>query len=175
VLLPGRGAAAHDRSAAGSPTAVTARPVGPRPTPSATGASAPSPTAGPSDPVTAAARLLRARAACLSTAGVRCLDAVDEPGSPVDGLDRAAAAAGVVPGLPPDDTPVLLRTTGATAVLAVGPDTVLELRGPAGWRLRDVLAPAQMPSEPSKSPSSSRARTAERNRAASAPSTIRWS
>ncbi|MCU1473702.1 MAG: hypothetical protein JWQ92_1770, partial [Amnibacterium sp.] len=122
---------------------------------------------------------LGARARCLADGSSRCLDVVDAPGSPVDGSDRAALAAGVEAVLPPAATPVLLKASGATAVLAVGEHTVLEIREPGGWRLRDVIAPtparAQIPSEPSKSPSSSLARTAERKRAASAPSTIRWS
>lgn len=173
VLLPGSPPAAR----AGAQQAPVTRTPAPAasPEPTRTG-SAPSES---DDPVRAAEALLAARARCLTAGSARCLDATDEAGSPLDGLDRAALAAGVDAVLPPTTTPVLLRRTGATAVLAVGPCTVLELRGAPGWRLRDVLAPApaptQMPSEPVKSPSSSRARTAERNRAASAPSTMRWS
>jgi len=174
VLLPGHGAdvrADPARSASASPAPPHASP-GQVVTP-------PSTVPGSMEPVHAAAALLAARARCLSSAVPRCLDAVDAPGSPVDAADRAALAAGVDAVRPPDVAPVLLRASGSTAVLAVGPDTVLEIRDPGGWRLRDVIAPtaarAQIPSEPSKSPSSSRARTAERNRAASAPSTMRWS
>ncbi|HET6826454.1 MAG TPA: hypothetical protein VFH64_11055 [Amnibacterium sp.] len=173
LLLPGHGAA------------VRADPVS---APRATRAPSPSPVTGPSvspvpgatEPLRAATALLDARARCLTSASPRCLDVVDAPGSPVDTADRAALAAGVDAVRTPVVAPELLRASGSTAVLAVGSDTVLEIREPDGWRLRDVIAPApavptQMPSEPSKSPSSSRARTAERNRAASAPSTIRWS
>ncbi|HEV7622669.1 MAG TPA: hypothetical protein VGO26_00920 [Amnibacterium sp.] len=182
VLLPAHGTAGH---------AAAVRSPGGRPAPagsiSPTATRAPTETTGPvasppprtTDPVRAAAALLDARARCLAGAGSRCLDDVDAPGSPADAADRAAIAAGVDAVRPPHVGPVLLKASGSIAVLAVGPCTVLEIRLPSGWRLRDVVAPAaaraQMPSEPSKSPSSSRARTAERNRAASAPSTIRWS
>ncbi|MGN6742407.1 MAG: hypothetical protein ACTHJL_03815 [Amnibacterium sp.] len=170
VLLPGSGTA----TAGGPAAAPSHRPTTAAPRPASTASGSP-PT--PADPVAAPAALLAERSRCLTTASTRCLDAVDAAGSPVDGLDRAALLAGVEAVRPPALRPVLLRRAGATAVLAVGPCTVLAIRGPDGWRLRDVLAPApgQMPSEPVKSPSSSRARTAERKRAASAPSTIRWS
>jgi hypothetical protein len=189
VLLPG-----HDTSARARPETtrvphVTVPPARPSPTsrasaarsasPSSPPSPAAPPTAGPTDPVRAATVLLAARARCLAGGTSACLGATDDPGSPVDALDRAALAAGVDAVLPPAVTPELLRSSGATAVLVVGPCTVLELHGPGGWRLRDVLAPsragAQMPSASVKSPSSSRWRTAVRNRAASAPSTMRWS
>ncbi len=176
LLLPGHGVAvradpARTPSGAPVPAGSSASPVG--------GATPASPVPGSTDAARAASALLQGRARCLASGTPSCLDAVDAPGSPVDAADRAALVAGVDAVRPPDVAPVLLRASGSTAVLAVGPDTVLEIREPGGWRLRDVIAPtaarAQMPSEPSKSPSSSRARTADRNRAASAPSTIRWS
>jgi hypothetical protein len=179
VLLP-----AHDAVVRADPVPpVSVAPVvpsTPRAAPRAAPATpAPSAVPGSMDPARAAAALLGARARCLADRSSRCLDVVDAPGSPVDGADRAALVAGVEAVRPPAVAPVLVRASGATAVLAVGEHTVLEIREPGGWRLRDVIAPtptrAQIPSEPSKSPSSSRARTADRKRAASAPSTIRWS
>lgn len=173
LLLPGHGVTARPAAATARATAAATPSTPPVTPPAAT------PVPAAMAPLPAVTALLAARADCIAAGTARCLDVVDAPGSPVEAADHLVLSAGVDAVVPPRVDPVLLRESGATAVLAVGSHTVLAIREPGGWRLRDVIAPApaaaQRPSEPSKSPSSSRSRTVERNRAASAPSTMRWS
>ncbi|WP_286343734.1 hypothetical protein [Frondihabitans sucicola] len=93
----------------------------------------------------AAAELLQLRAACLAALDRSCLEAVEQPGSPVLALDLAA----IDDPARLDERPVDLRIDavvnrlgGAVLYRARGPDdepaSVLVTRTEAGWRLRTI-------------------------------------
>jgi len=150
----------------------------------------------PEDPAEAAAILLETREGCIRDLSVLCLGDVVQEGSAA-----AAADAALIRGLQGGEEypmgviaagdPVLVERLGDSALvdmpLGSSPASVLLLRTTNGWRLRQYFeeagqeAPAvttssgQIPSLPAKSPLSRRALTAPRKRAASAPSTMRWS
>ncbi|MGT2426874.1 hypothetical protein [Amnibacterium kyonggiense] len=178
VLLPSGGPApaATPGPAIEAPSASMSASASPRPTPTAATEVAPAST-GPAD---ALRRLLAERARCLDRGSASCLRRVDAAASPVLVADLAAVRAGV-DGARLDAAHLAVAASGATALGTAGRGTALAIRDRDGWRLRDVVAEPpgdderQMPSEPRKSPPSSRCLTAVRKRAASAPSTIRWS
>jgi hypothetical protein len=137
----------------------------------ARGARSPTPasSAGPTsddavrgdDPVAAAAALLRTRARCRRELSVLCLDDVDQEGSSAAAADREAIRAAQAGGeLPPDPLgatgagsvpPRLTERLGGSALIEVaGGGSLLLVRGAAGWRIRDILAP------PSPAPTASR-------------------
>jgi hypothetical protein len=135
VLLPGRGAA-------GAPE--------PRPVASATSrapasARAAPPTEAappiPTEPLAAARALLAARRSCLLHGSTACLARVESAGSPILIEDAAVTAGAVEPVLVPESRLRLRSTSGGTAVLAAGDRTVLLVREPDGWRLRDAIGP----------------------------------
>ena len=141
VLLPGRGAdavGAHPRSASPAVGAAAAAAS------SAPGRFRLGPVAPRSwTPARAATALLATRAACLAGSTASCLAEVDSAGSPVDVADRAALLAGVVAVLPEGGAARPVSFRGDTAVLDVHGVTVLAIREPVGWRLRDVIAKSQ--------------------------------
>jgi hypothetical protein len=160
-----------------SATAATDGPAGPRREASAPATGAPSidphpPTpeastaavneAQPEDPVDAAARLLRARFECFagSPADQHCLDAVLQPGSAIEGSDRAELRLGdsVASASSRDYRAYevsLIERMGDAALLALAPRaaatgtagttaetkpaSLLIVRGEAGWRLRELF------------------------------------
>ena len=78
-----------------------------------------------------------------------CLDGVDEPGSSALDADRRAIRGildgGEAPPHPDVRSPTLVERLGDSALVDLGPDSdpasVLLLKGEAGWRIRDYLAP----------------------------------
>ncbi|WP_345764560.1 protein kinase domain-containing protein [Diaminobutyricibacter sp. McL0608] len=135
-------------------------PAHPLPTPGDTGHGTTDP--GPDeDPVDAADRLLRARLACFSATPLNgdCLDALLQPGSAMDAIDRAelrvAVSAGAASERDYRDYEVsLLERMGDAALVALTPSTssdsarkstqtkpasLLIVRGEAGWRLRELF------------------------------------
>jgi hypothetical protein len=182
--------------------AVALVPAGPAEPTSAPPTSSPSPVADssesalPEDPVEAAVLLLEARGRCLRELSALCLDDVVQPGSAAYDDDvaliRAVHDGGEYPaGAIAAGTPVLVERLGDSALLDLPagsePSSILILRTTNGWRIRGYLenpAPeasavseeaGQIPRLEAKSPLSRRALTAPRKRAASAPSTMRWS
>lgn len=137
VLLPsGRPVAAPLPSAAALPTSRAPIPstASPRATPPPTTLA---PTLGPEAALRA---LLAARARCLAAGSERCLAGVDAAGSPVLVADLAAVRAGT-DAVRADPARARIRSTGGGTTLAdVGGVTVLAVREPGGWRLRDVAA-----------------------------------
>ena len=142
VVIP----AASSSSAAATPgrsTAVAhAEPssVPTSPVPSASRA------ASDDDPVEAARHVLVERMHCLTLDSARCLDDVDQPGSAALADDRAHVAdPGKAPDVPRRLT--LVERLGDTAIIGLGDPTpdggyalsVLVVKTPAGWRLRDTI------------------------------------
>jgi eukaryotic-like serine/threonine-protein kinase len=134
------------------------------------------------DPIAALDILLETRARCIRDLSVLCLDAAVQDGSAAMDDDIAAIRSLQNGGEAPESNPVragsIVERNGDAALVTVGgqagqvqaADEVLMIKGHSGWRIR-----AYIPSEAAKSPDSSLFLTATRNRAASAPSTIRWS
>jgi eukaryotic-like serine/threonine-protein kinase len=134
------------------------------------------------DPIAALDVLLITRARCIRDLSVLCLDAAIQDGSAAMDDDVAAirslqnggearqgdlVRAGSIVERNGD---AALVTVGGQSGLALATDEILMIKERSGWRIR-----AYIPSEAAKSPDSSLFLTATRNRAASAPSTIRWS
>ncbi len=116
----------------------------------------------PDDPVAAAIILLRQRQECLArkVSDGQCLDAIDQPGSMLDGVDRAQLATGRAPTDVNDISSMsvsLVERMGNAALLALTPPaaansgadgfavqqkpaSLLVVRGEAGWRLRELFA-----------------------------------
>ena len=101
---------------------------------------------GGDDAGAAAEVLLQARLTCLRDVTPSCLDAVDQPGSPIalrdaDVLDDPSLAAAAM--VPLELTGRVSRTGGTALLEATGPHgetaSVLVMRTEAGWRLRDVI------------------------------------
>jgi eukaryotic-like serine/threonine-protein kinase len=134
VLLPGHGAA----GAAGPSTAATpSRAAGRAPVQHV----APSAAAIPAEPLAAARALLAERRRCLALGSRACLARIESAGSPV-AIEDAAATAGAVEAVTVPEARLRLRSSsGGTAVLTAGDRTVLLLREPGGWRLRDAIGP----------------------------------
>ena len=93
--------------------------------------------------------LVARRDGCFRDLSVLCLDGVDEGGSSALDADRAALR-GIMDGgdAPPGvqlSSPTLVERLGDSALIDLGPDSdpasVLLLKGEAGWRIRDYLAP----------------------------------
>ncbi|WP_375389860.1 hypothetical protein [uncultured Amnibacterium sp.] len=101
----------------------------------------PVPTVAPTQRPEAALRaLVAARARCLATGSERCLAGVDAAGSPVLQSDLAAVASGAE-AIAVDGARLAIRSTSGGLVLAdAAGSTVLAVREPDGWRLRDVVA-----------------------------------
>ncbi len=102
------------------------------------------------DPLAALGELASRRDTCFRDLSVLCLDGVDEAGSSAWETDRAALQ-GVLEGgdAPPRlslTAAILIERLGDSALVDLGPDSdpasVLLLKGEAGWRIRDYLAPA---------------------------------
>lgn len=106
---------------------------------------------GDEDPATAARALLERRAACFAALDLACLDAVLQPGSPIEATDRALMLA-VRDGA--STQPEQLDATGASVTAEMGdavligvpsmqpgrePASLLMVRGEAGWRLREIF------------------------------------
>lgn len=135
-------------------------PAHPLTTPGDTGHGTTDPSAD-EDPVDAADRLLRARLACFSATPLNgaCLDALLQPGSAMDVIDRAELSVGVSAAAARErdyrDYEVsLLERMGDAALVALTPSTssdstrtstqtkpasLLIVRGEAGWRLRELF------------------------------------
>jgi type II secretory pathway component PulM len=101
------------------------------------------------DPIAAATALLAARAACRRELSVLCLDAVDQDGSAAAKQDIAAIRAAQGGGELGDDplatvgeaAPQLRERLGGSALVTLsGGASMLLLRTPSGWRIRDILA-----------------------------------
>ncbi|NEN06387.1 hypothetical protein G3T36_10930 [Diaminobutyricibacter tongyongensis] len=137
-------------------------PTNPSPTPTPGASPAAVSEAQPVDPVDAAARLLRARFECFASnpADEHCLDAVLQPGSAMEGSDRAdlrlgdhAASAArrdyrahevsLIERM--GDAALLALTPSAASTRTDGtsaqtkPASLLIVRGEAGWRLRELF------------------------------------
>ena len=155
------------------------------------------------DPVAASLALLSARAECRRLTSILCLDGVDQEGSAAIDADAYAiriAQEGGIGSAEPDLTgtaPTLVDRLGDSALVSFDRAgtpvaSLLLVRTEHGWRIRDlvfadgstaqddtrdaegaVVTPYSSPSTPRKSPPSRRSLTATRNRAASAPSTMR--
>jgi hypothetical protein len=101
------------------------------------------------DPLAALRELAVRRDSCFRDLSVLCLDGVDEAGSSAWEVDRAALRAVVEGGVAPSQLPLtsasLVERLGDSALVDLGPDSdpasVLLLKGEAGWRIRDYLAP----------------------------------
>jgi hypothetical protein len=115
----------------------------------------------PDDPVDAGVQLLRTRWACFSAAAPArgCLDAVIQPGSPLEQTDAAelqskASGRTARRGDYRDFDVSLIERTGDAALLALTPPageestethgqkrpaSLLIVRGEAGWRLRELF------------------------------------
>jgi hypothetical protein len=101
------------------------------------------------DPLAALRELAARRETCFRDLSVLCLDGVDEAGSSAWEVDRAALRAVIEGGNAPRrlslTTAVLVERLGDSALIELGPDSdpasVLLLKGEAGWRIRDYLAP----------------------------------
>ena len=97
------------------------------------------------DPVEAARVLLRARLSCLREPTPSCLEAVDQPGSPLAQRDAVLLddpGQATSPSSAIEITEESSRLGGTVLLSATGPDgrpaSVLVMRTEAGWRLRDV-------------------------------------
>ena len=134
VLLPSGRPVTPLPSAAALPTSRA-------PTPSTAAVRAtPPPVASTLGPEAALQALLAARARCLAAGSERCLAGVDAAGSPVLLADLAAVRAGT-DAVRADPARLRMRSTGGGTTLAdVGGVTVLAVREPGGWRLRDAAA-----------------------------------
>jgi hypothetical protein len=101
------------------------------------------------DAASAARRLLDRRAECFETLDLGCLDAVAQPGSPIESADRRAlseardGAAAPVTRFDPATIEVTAEMGAAVLVRAAAPGrepaSLLMVRGEAGWRLREVF------------------------------------
>jgi hypothetical protein len=104
---------------------------------------------GPDDPLAALHELTTRRDTCFRDLSVLCLDGVDEAGSSAWEADRAALRAVIEGGDAPSRLPLtsatLVERLGDSALVDLGPDSdpasILLLKGEAGWRIRDYLAP----------------------------------
>jgi hypothetical protein len=114
-------------------------------TPSATPSPGPTPVAldtaaiAGDDPLAAAIALAAGRDACLASSDRGCLDAVDQPGSPLLEADRFAEGA-QPPTLPDSAESPFVQRTGDAALVSVEGGGVLLVRVDGEWRLRDVFA-----------------------------------
>jgi hypothetical protein len=95
----------------------------------------------PGEPLAAGRILLAERSRCLAAGSRACLARIESAGSPVAVEDAAAVAGAVEPVRVPAAGLRLRSVAGGTAVLSAGDRTVLLLREPSGWRLRDVIGP----------------------------------
>ncbi|MEO5919589.1 MAG: protein kinase [Pseudolysinimonas sp.] len=101
------------------------------------------------DPIAALAELFARRERCFRELSVLCLDGVDEGGSAASEADREALRAMLEGGDAPPSlhlaTATLTERLGGSALVELGPDSdpasVLLMKGEAGWRIRDYLAP----------------------------------
>ena len=101
------------------------------------------------DPLVALRELATRRDACVRDLSVLCLDGVDEAASAAWDADRAAImevlAGGEAPPALAPGSATLVERLGDSALVDLGPDSdpasVLLLKGEAGWRIRDYLAP----------------------------------
>ena len=101
------------------------------------------------DAASAARRLLDRRAECFEALDLGCLDAVAQPGSPIESADRLAlseareGAAAPVTRFDPATIEVTAEMGAAVIVRAAAPGrepaSLLMVRGEAGWRLREVF------------------------------------
>jgi hypothetical protein len=104
---------------------------------------------GGDDPLVALEQLASRRDGCFRELSVLCLDGVDETGSGAWQIDRAALQAILAGGDAPRRLNVssaqLVERLGDSALIDLGsnsdPASVLLLKGEAGWRIRDYLAP----------------------------------
>ena len=86
---------------------------------------------------------------CFETLDLGCLDAVAQPGSPIESADRLAlseareGAAAPVTRFDPATIEVTAEMGAAVLVRAAAPGrepaSLLMVRGEAGWRLREVF------------------------------------
>ncbi|MGR2753456.1 hypothetical protein [Agromyces arachidis] len=104
------------------------------------------PAALPDDPAAAAAALLEIRRTCLAAGDAACLDAVDQPGSPMALRDRLSIERGEAwrDEEPDLDGIAVTADLGDAIVLTVPwadperePASLLMMRSEAGWRLRE--------------------------------------
>ncbi len=101
------------------------------------------------DAASAARRLLDRRAECFETLDLGCLDAVAQPGSPIESADRRAlteardGTEAPVTRFDPATVEVTAEMGAAVLVRAAAPGrepaSLLMVRGEAGWRLREVF------------------------------------
>jgi hypothetical protein len=101
------------------------------------------------DAASAARRLLDRRAECFETLDLGCLDAIAQPGSPIESADRRAlsdareGAPAPVSRFDPATIEVTAEMGAAVLVRAAAPGrepaSLLMVRGEAGWRLREVF------------------------------------
>ncbi len=102
------------------------------------------------DPIAAARRLLQHRAECFETLDLGCLEAVAQPGSPIEASDRLALSTArdgaevPVTRFDPATIEVVAEMGAAVLVRAAAapgrePASLLMVRGEAGWRLREVF------------------------------------
>lgn len=140
---PAAGGAATVPSGA-TAQAESGRPTGQSVTPSA-GASA---ALVSDDPVTASMALVAARAVCIASLSVRCLDSVDQAGSAAieadENLIRTAQQDRRTPAQTEADHAELVQRLGDSAMVRIvrasdaPPLSLLLVRGAAGWRIRDI-------------------------------------
>ncbi|HEY8913793.1 protein kinase domain-containing protein [Lacisediminihabitans sp.] len=140
--------------AAGGPATVQSGAAGPAPSGRPTGPSA-APSAGESaavasdDPAAASMALVAARALCIESLSVRCLDSVDQAGSAAieadENLIRTAQQDWRKPAPMAADHAELVQRLGDSAMVRIvgasgaPPASLLLLvRGGAGWRIRDI-------------------------------------
>jgi len=101
------------------------------------------------DPLLALEALLDRRERCFRELSLLCLDGVDQAGSAALDDDRAAVhdliGGAQPPALVRADGAVLVERLGDSALVDLAPDSdpasVLLMKGEAGWRIRDYLAP----------------------------------
>lgn len=144
-----------------APTAEEGGPPSPSPDATAPARDAHAAPGSSADPAAAdaAVALLARRAECFEALDPVCLDEVGHEGSAVLAEDRRALEEGIAAGRVeapwPDPTthgPVeSVQELGGAVLVRIptperGPASVLMIRTEAGWRLRDVVAEAQMPS-----------------------------
>ncbi|MCP2368867.1 hypothetical protein BCL57_003046 [Agromyces flavus] len=98
------------------------------------------------DAITAAAALLEIRTSCLASRDLACLDAVVQPGSPIEARDRAAIERGDTSAEAQADLDAIrvVADLGDAVVVSVPdvagerePASLLIMRSEAGWRLRE--------------------------------------
>ncbi len=117
------------------------------PSPGVSTAPARTPTARPDvpvdrrlDPARAIAALLARRERCLAAGSESCIALVDAVASPALAADLAVIRSGADPVRIDRARLDVAPSTGATVLATAGGATVLAIREPDGWRLRDVVA-----------------------------------